>query len=156
MKKIALLSVMVFSLLIATACGSPAKAATQPSSPSNPSSASSSSGSGTQVNISLADNTIKSSLTTFQVGVPYTFVVTNTGNHTHNFNINTPVSAAGSLDAALSSALMSITRDKLGSGASATVNYTFPASAAGAPLEFSCLIKSHYEDGMTLAITVTK
>jgi uncharacterized cupredoxin-like copper-binding protein len=108
------------------------------------------------VDITLADNTIKSSLTTFKAGVPYTFVVTNIGNHTHNFNINTPVSVVGSLDAALSSALMSITRDQLGSGASATVQYTFPASAAGAELEFSCLIRSHYEDGMTLAITVTK
>jgi uncharacterized cupredoxin-like copper-binding protein len=153
MKKIALLLVMIVSLLLATACGSPAKAATQPSSSSSPTS---SSDSGTQVNISLADNTIQSSQTTFQVGVPYTFVVKNTGNHTHNFNINTPVSVTGSLDAALSSALMSIGRDKLGSGASATVQYTFPASAAGAQLEFSCLIKSHYEDGMTLAITVTK
>jgi uncharacterized cupredoxin-like copper-binding protein len=37
-----------------------------------------------------------------------------------------------------------------------TVNYTFPDSAVGAQLEFSCLIKRHYDDGMRLAITVTK
>ena len=36
-----------------------------------------------------------------------------------------------------------------------TVEFTFPDSAAGADLEFSCLIRRHYEDGMWLDITVT-
>jgi uncharacterized cupredoxin-like copper-binding protein len=35
------------------------------------------------------------------------------------------------------------------------VEYTFPDSAAGQLLEFSCLIRRHYEDGMVLEITVT-
>ena len=109
---------------------------------------------GTEVDVTLADNTIDSSLTTFKVGVPYTFVIKNTGRHAHNFNINTPVSVGGSLDAALSSALLAVKQDQLPVGATVTVEYTFPDSAAGQLLEFSCLIRRHYDDGMKLNITV--
>ncbi|MDQ3004138.1 MAG: hypothetical protein M3R47_01945 [Chloroflexota bacterium] len=112
------------------------------------------SGAGTQVDVTLADNTIDSSLTTFQVGVPYTFVITNAGQRGHNFNISTPVELAGSLDAAFSSALLVVPQSQLGPGANVTVEYTFPASAAGQPLELSCLIRMHYQDGMLLGITV--
>jgi len=108
------------------------------------------------VDVTLADNTIDSSLTTFKAGVPYTFVIKNTGRHAHNFNINPPVSVAGSLDGALASALLAVPQEKLAVGSSVTVEYTFPASAAGQLLEFSCLIKRHYEDGMNVPITVTK
>ena len=108
------------------------------------------------VTITLADNTIKSSLTEFKTGVPYTFVIANTGRRAHNFNISTPVSITGSLDAALSTALLAVTKSQLPAGASVTVDYTFPDSAADAQLEFSCLIQMHYQDGMKLPITVTK
>jgi len=87
--------------------------------------------------------------------VPYTFVITNTGRHGHNFNISTPVSITGSLESALASALLAVKQSELGPGASVTVEYTFPESAAGQPLEFSCLIRMHYQDGMLLGITVT-
>lgn len=113
-------------------------------------------GGSTQVDITLADNTIDSPVTTFQVGVPYTFVITNAGRHGHNFNISTPVSVVGSLDAALQTALLAVPQSQLGPGASVTVEYTFPADAAGQNLEFSCLIRMHYQDGMLLPITVTQ
>jgi uncharacterized cupredoxin-like copper-binding protein len=114
------------------------------------------SGSGNQVTVTLADNTINASTTTFKVGVPYTFVITNTGRHAHNFNINPPVSVAGSLEEALNKALLAVPQEQLGVGQSATVNFTFPDSAAGQLLEFSCLIRKHYEDGMHVDITVTQ
>jgi uncharacterized cupredoxin-like copper-binding protein len=113
------------------------------------------SSSGTQVTITLADNTIESSQTAFQVGVPYTFVITNTGRHAHNFNVSTPVAVVGSLDAALEGALLAVPQSQLSAGASVTVEYTFPDTAAGQNLEFSCLIRRHYADGMLLPITVT-
>jgi len=109
-----------------------------------------------QVNVTLADNTIDASMTEFKVGVPYTFVITNEGQHAHNFNINPPVSVAGSLEQALDSALLAVPQEQLSPGQSVTVEFTFPDSATGQLLEFSCLIRRHYEDGMKLDITVTQ
>ena len=172
MRRITLAFIIVFMLTITAACGASAPAATQaaaaqptvaeapaqpaatePAAATNTDSAASTD---TTVNVTLGDNTIDSSLTTFKVGVPYTFVITNDGNHAHNFNIAQPVSVAGSLDAALQNALLAVPKDQLGGGAQVTVQYTFPDSAASTQLEFSCLIQRHYNDGMKLEITVTK
>jgi uncharacterized cupredoxin-like copper-binding protein len=128
----------------------------QPSAAPDVTSPAPASGTPTEVDITLADNTIQSSLSTFKVGVPYRFVIINNGNHLHNFNISAPVADAGSMAAALSSALLVVKQDQLPVGGGTTVEYTFPASAVGKPLEFSCLIRRHYEDGMRLAITVTQ
>lgn len=114
------------------------------------------SGGANEVVITLADNTLESSQTSFQAGVVYTFVITNNGSRKHNFNINPPTSVAGSLDAALAQALLIVTRDHLGPGQTYSVEFTFPASAIGQPLELSCLIQRHYDDGMRLNITVTQ
>jgi len=175
MKRLALLFAIISIAVLATACGGSAPAATQapvqpaatevpaqqPSAteaPAQPAAteAVAPSGGATTVTITLVDNKIESSLTTFQVGVPYTFVISNAGRHAHNFNINTPVAIAGSLQDALNTALLVVDQNQLGAGATATVEYTFPDSAAGANLELSCLIRRHYEDGMLLPITVTK
>jgi len=169
MKRISFMFVIALALLSVTACGSATPAATQPpiqaeatqpavtEPPTQPAAteAPSTSGNATQVDVTLADNTIQSSLTSFQVGVPYTFVITNTGRRGHNFNISTPVSQAGSLDAALQTALVAVPQSQLGPGASVTVEYTFPDTAAGQNLEFSCLIRMHYQMGMLLPITVS-
>jgi uncharacterized cupredoxin-like copper-binding protein len=141
-------------LIFVTACGSPAT--TQAPDQPAVTEATSTSGNGTEVDITLEDNTITASTTSFQAGAPYTFVITNEGRRAHNFNINPPVSVAGSLDQALNRALLAVPQEQLSPGSSATVNFTFPDSAAGQLLEFSCLIRKHYEDGMKVDITVTK
>lgn len=158
MKRTVLLSIIVAGLLLVTACGTGTSAqptANQAAPASGSSAQAGPAAGGTEVDVTLADNTIQSSLTTFKVGVPYRFVIINNGNHLHNFNINTPVDKAGSLNAALSGALLSVSQDKLPIGGGTTVTYTFPASAAGQDLEMSCLITRHYEDGMRLPIKVT-
>lgn len=162
MRNALLLATILTAMLLLAACGGPAPTRAPASSPatSGPtqtpvSSAPTTVPSGTQVNVTLADNTIESSLTTFTAGETYTFVITNTGHHAHNFNISEPVETAGSIDAAKQNALLVVEQSQLPVGGDATVTYTFPASAAGANLEFSCLIPRHYEDGMRLAITVT-
>jgi len=163
---ILLIIVLVFGLLIA-ACGTaPAQATEMPmtdmptaaasSSTDNSTTNNSASGTGTAVNIVLEDNTITPSQTDFKVGVKYTFTILNKGFHAHNFNISTPVSISGSIDASGQSALLTVTRDQLGPGATAVVDFTFPDTAAGQPLEFSCLITRHYNDGMHATITVSK
>jgi len=165
-------------MIVASACGSPAPAATEvPASepiaqatelPAQPAAtevpvqpvvteqSAQPSAPGTEVIITLEDNSITSSLTEYEVGVPYTFVITNKGNHGHNFNIAQPVSVVGSLNAALSGALLAVPKSQLGAGAQVTVDYTFPESALTTQLELSCLITRHYQDGMFLAITVTQ
>jgi uncharacterized cupredoxin-like copper-binding protein len=110
---------------------------------------------GTQVDVTLADNTIDASTTTFQAGVPYIFVITNAGRHAHNFNINPPVAVTGSLEGSLNSALLVVPQEQLAPGQTATVEFTFPEDAAGQLLEFSCLIRRHYDDGMRVDIVVT-
>ena len=154
----------VAMVVLLAACGTATSTATQapaqPAATEVPSQSGATeapdSGNGTQVNITLADNTIDASQTTFQVGVPYTFVITNSGRHAHNFNINPPVSVAGSLEEALNKALLAVPQEQLGVGATTTAEFTFPDSAVGQLLEFSCLIRKHYEDGMHVDITVTK
>ena len=162
MKRINLLLSLIVIIFLATACASPTPTPTEAPAtevpPTQPAATEppASSGTGTQVDITLVDNKIQSPITTFQVGIPYTFVITNTGQRGHNFNISTPVSEAGSLEAALQTALLAVPQSQLGPGASVTVEYTFPDSAAGQNLEFSCLIRMHYQMGMLLPITVTQ
>jgi uncharacterized cupredoxin-like copper-binding protein len=164
MKRMVPLLIM-FVIFLLAACASPAATATQApvqptvtTVPTQPAAteAPATTGNGNQVNVTLADNSIDASMTSFQVGVPYTFVITNAGRRAHNFNINPPVSVTGSLESALNSALLVVSQDKLAAGQSATVEFTFPESAAGQLLEFSCLIRNHYEDGMKVDITVTQ
>ena len=166
MKRVTSLFIVVSVMFLVAACASPTPVATQ--EPAQPAATEaptqSQSGAtesapvtgGTQVDITLADNTIETNMTSFQVGVPYTFVITNTGRHAHNFNINPPISVAGSLDQALDSALLVVPQEELGVGQSTTVEFTFPDTAVGQLLEFSCLIRRHYEDGMKVDITVTQ
>jgi uncharacterized cupredoxin-like copper-binding protein len=178
MKKITPISILILIMFVIAACGSPTPAATQapvePAATEAPTESvateapaatearteagatEAAATSGNQVNVILADNTIEASMTTFQVGVPYTFVITNSGQRAHNFNINPPVSVAGSLEGALNSALLAVPQEQLGPGQTATVEFTFPDTAEGQLLEFSCLIRRHYDDGMKVDITVTQ
>ena len=173
MKRIAF-ALLIITALLLTACGSSTPAATQPpvvepsaateppvaatQPPVQPAATDTSPAavSGNEVVITLADNTITTSQTTFQAGVTYTFVITNNGHRLHNFNINPPISAAGSLDAALAQALLTVTKENIEPGETFRVDFTFPASAVGQQLEFSCLIQRHYDDGMIVAITVAQ
>jgi len=164
MKRLALLFVLVVIVLIATACGGAAPVATeapvQPvatEAPAQPTATEAApTAAGTQVDITLSDNKIAASLTEFKIGVPYTFVITNTGRRAHNFNISAPVPAGGSFEDAVATALLAINLSQLPAGAIVTAEFTFPESAAGATLEFACLIRNHYRNGMLLPITVTK
>jgi uncharacterized cupredoxin-like copper-binding protein len=154
MKRVALLSALLAAAVLLAACG-PSAAQTVSNTGSGGSSNNQASSGATEVDVTLGDYTIESSLATFKVGVPYRFVIINNGNHQHNFNIAAPVEKTGSVNASLNSALLTVPEDKLPIGGGTTVLYTFPASAAGQQLEFSCLIRLHYEKGMRLAITVT-
>jgi uncharacterized cupredoxin-like copper-binding protein len=169
MKRITLLLVIAAAMVSVIGCGGPTQTATeepaqppvtetqgQPANTEAPAITETASISGTQVDITLTDNKIASSMTAFQVGVPYTFVITNAGHRGHNFNISTPVPAGGSFEDAVATALLAVDVTQLAAGNSVTVDFTFPESAADAILEFACLIRNHYRNGMFLPITVTR
>ena len=70
----------------------------------------------TQVQIQLADNTIVSSLTTFKAGTAYTFAISNSGRHEHNFTISPPVAVAGGYSEALAQALLVVDETQIPPG----------------------------------------
>ncbi len=109
-----------------------------------------------QVDVTVTDDKLSSSMTTFHVGTAYLFVVKNTGTHELCFDIAPPEHATGSLAASLAAALVDIPQNKLPTGAVVQAPYTFNDSAAGVPLELSCLVRRAYDDNVRLAITVTK
>jgi uncharacterized cupredoxin-like copper-binding protein len=137
------LTILTVGMLAAGACGAPAPSATP--TPPDP----------VEVEITLGDNTLTSSLTTFQVGVPYVFVIKNNGMHAHDFNINQPREIIKSLSDMIDGALLRVPTEELPAGAEVTVEYVFPESATELTLELSCLILQHYIEGMRIAIQVT-
>ena len=177
MKRLTFFSILATGVMLLSACGSPTPAPVPTAIPAQPTEAlkptptvspppspvptqpaaepTTAAAGGTRVQITLADNTITSTLTSFKVGVPYTFIIQNKGRHEHNFNIAPPVEGADGYADALSKALLAVDETQITPGGSTGANFTFPSSAAGAKLEFNCLIRRHYEDGMRLAITVT-
>ena len=93
-------------------------------------------------------------VTTFSVGVPYHFVVTNKGAVAHEFVIMPLEQGTQGSEAQLpSTALAGIAGKDLPTGATKTLDYTFTQAPAGG-LEFACHLPGHYEAGMHTPITV--
>ena len=113
----------------------------------------------TEVKITLTEFGIDSSLTDFETGVPYRFVVTNTGTVEHEFMIMPPLTGnqmgmgmdMGTFD---KMALAMIAASELPPGASASIDYTFTEAVAAGTLEFACHTPGHYEANMKLPIIV--
>lgn len=114
-------------------------------------------GSATDVKVTLTDFGVVSSSTQFSAGTPYTFTITNEGQVPHEFMFIPPV-MTGMADmhgeATHNTALVEVDESQLPPGATYTLTYTFPASAAGTDLEIACHTPGHYEAGMRLPITV--
>jgi uncharacterized cupredoxin-like copper-binding protein len=107
------------------------------------------------VEVKANEFSFQSSLTTFSVGVPYHFVVTNTGTVAHEFMIMKPMEpGAMSMEEMDKMALGVIEEDDLQPGATASVDVTFKEPAPPGTLEFACHTAGHYEAGMHLPITV--
>jgi uncharacterized cupredoxin-like copper-binding protein len=136
-----ILAVLFVSVLLLTACGGQQKT--------------------TEVTITVKEFGIESSITEFQVGVPYRFVVTNAGTVNHEIMIMPPLTAnqmsmgmdMGTMD---QMALAMISADDLTPGATKSFDLSFSKSATTGTLEFACHTPGHYEANMKLPITVTK
>ena len=108
----------------------------------------------TTVTITMTDFTIASSLTNFQVNVPYHFVVTNNGAVAHQMLIMPVMDASATADQVKSATLAGIGGDGLAAGGNQRFDYTFTAAAPSGKLEFACHVAGHYEAGMHLGIVV--
>jgi len=134
-----LVGVLVVAVLFLTACGA--------QSNSN------------DVTVTLTDFGIESSRTSFEVGVPYHFTITNNGAINHEIMIMPPLTEEQmmmnmDMEAMDKMALAMIEEDELTPGATKTLDYTFTEPAPAGTLEFACHVEGHYVAGMKLPITV--
>ena len=135
-----LIVVMLMTMLGLSSCSSGASASDKP----------------VNVMVNLTEFKIESSITSFKVGVPYHFVVTNNGTVPHEFNIMPPQTGQLTTEQVGQMALARIDQSNLGAGASATLDYTFTQEYAQGALELTCHLPGHYEAGMHVPIEVTK
>lgn len=98
----------------------------------------------TKVNLHLLEYKIESSVTSFEVGKPYEFVVENRGSMDHEFMIT---SMGGGHDMGV---MMKI--DEMGPRTMRTKAFTFDEKGE---FEFACHLPGHYEGGMKLAVTAS-
>lgn len=137
-RRLFILMVPVLMLSLLVACSTSSSSNTEP----------------VEVRITADDYSFKSSLTSFEQGVPYHFVVTNQGSVEHEFMIVKPMPTSGDMEEMDALALAHIEEDDLQPGQTASVDYTFTQAYPSGTLEFSCHLRGHYEQGMHLAIEV--
>ena len=109
----------------------------------------------TEIKVTLAEFSVKSTTMVFHTGVPYYFVVTNIGKQVHEFMIM-PTKPDGSPeppDVQYNDKLIEI--EQIAPGSTLYINFEFLPSKAGR-YEIACQMRSHYEAGMKLPIVVTR
>jgi uncharacterized cupredoxin-like copper-binding protein len=102
----------------------------------------------TAVAVTLVDMKVEPAQTTFKVGQPYAFVVTNRGRSVHEFVIE----RRGDVDKPLQQGDQQAEASDIAPGQTATLTWTFAAAGA---YKFSCHLPGHYEAGMTVDVDVT-
>src|SRR6266567_695463 len=101
-----------------------------------------------------SDNKVQSSLTTFTAGMPYHFVVSNTGHVAHQF-VMIPMGMSMehmSIDQMHHASLFMY--DSVAPGETRTFDYTFASSSARQSFEFACGTQGRYGAGMQLPFRV--
>lgn len=111
------------------------------------------------VSITLTEFGIESSQTSFEIGVPYHFVVTNNGVVEHEMMVMPPLTEdqmgmGMSMNQMDDMALAMVEAADLQPGKTASFDYTFTEPAPAGTIEFACHTPGHYEAGMKLPITV--
>ncbi|MGA2110861.1 MAG: hypothetical protein ABSG98_01780 [Anaerolineales bacterium] len=109
----------------------------------------------TEVDVTLQDYSIISSVTTFQVGVPYVFVASNEGGLAHQLDIMPPTAAGPVAAQEVQKELVAgIGGSGIDPGKTVRFQYTFAKAYPPAQLEMASHLKGDYEAGMFLSITV--
>ena len=129
--------VMVMAIIVLAACGG-GSTSKQP----------------VDVTVTETEFSLESSMTTFEVGVPYHFIVTNNGTVNHEFDIMPPEPANTPENQVQQESLARLTQDELPPGTTATLDYTFTKAYPAGSLEFACHVPGHYDAGMHTPIIV--
>lgn len=108
------------------------------------------------VQVTLTDFKIDSSVTSFKAGVPYHFVVKNNGAVAHELDIMPPSSDQLTPDQVKQISLARIGAEQLQAGETASMAYIFTQAYPAGALEFACHVSGHYDAGMHTPITVTQ
>ncbi len=107
------------------------------------------------VNVTVTEFGIESSMTEFQAGVPYHFVVINEGAVPHELMIVQPMEPGMmSMEEMDEMAIAVIEEDDLGTGQMHEFDITFDHAYAAGELELACYLPGHYEAGMHTAMSV--
>ncbi len=139
----AILALCLWSLVLAACSGRTPSSQTKTAPPTGPQ----------QVNVTIGDFYIHSSVTTFFTGTPYQFVITNMGAHHHDFFIMHPMQTATMTMAEVYSYALTNVYN-IAPNETKTLKGMFHHSAPPGMLELSCHYGGHYEAGMHQAIVV--
>lgn len=105
------------------------------------------------VNINEAEFAIDPAITTFHVGVPYYFVVTNKGKQTHAFTFVPTYPNGKPMDEYYQYNHMLVGLDTIPPGTTQMINHTFTKADIGY-YEMACRMRGHYMAGMHLPVRV--
>jgi uncharacterized cupredoxin-like copper-binding protein len=109
------------------------------------------------VDVTLTDFGIESTVTKFEAGKTYHFTITNKGAIPHEFVIAEPLVGGTvhgtDMEMMHEGLIVEVEEDELPPGATVIVDATFP-DHVDAALEFACHTEGHYEAGMRSTITV--
>jgi uncharacterized cupredoxin-like copper-binding protein len=107
---------------------------------------------GEAVEVEEAEYYVKSARTTFQVGQPYTFTVTNAGNDVHEFVIEPAGEVDEPLEGEANGKDVESEIEDIAPGQSKALTWTFAETGR---YQFACHLPGHYESGMVLEVEVT-
>ena len=105
------------------------------------------------VTVTEVEFAIIPSITTFRVGVPYYFVVTNKGKQTHAFTFVPTYPDGKPMDEYYQYDHMLVGLDTIPPGTTQTINHTFTKADIG-HYEMACRMRGHYMAGMHLVAQV--
>jgi hypothetical protein len=109
-----------------------------------------------QVDVTLTDNAISSSMTSFTTGVQYHFVVHNTATSARDFMIAPPFQNDESMEQMVKAALFHLSAQALTPGTLKSFDFVFDSPATAGQLQLSTPATGQGSTGTHLAITVAQ
>jgi ABC-type transport system substrate-binding protein len=140
--RLSLLPILVLLALV-TACGGSSSSSSGNTSPRS-------------VKVTLTDSTIQPSITTFTVGTPYTFVVTNKGHSAHDFLIRLKEGGGSGSGPQGQTGILFHSNRPVPPGVTESFSYEFQLSALNSHLQLATQLAGPGGHAITTPIQVTR